>query len=185
MIIFGSGFLLNLLKIIFIMKKFIIMIFVFSLAHTSFSQNESEVTTYLLIRHAEKEKSNFEDKNPHLNELGFKRALRWSQIFKDIDIDSVYTTNYNRTLETANPTAASHHLKPIFYNPSDVDYVKFKEKTKGKTVLIVGHSNTIPNFVNSLIGQEKYSQIADSNYANLYIVTLIGYEISAIQLYVK
>ncbi len=169
----------------FIMKHFIFIILLFYLVLPGFSQNNSEKTTYFLIRHAEKEQSNSTDKNPHLNAEGFQRALQWSQVFKDLKIDSVYTTNFYRTIETANPTAASHHIKPILYDPTKINYAKFKEKNKGKTVLIVGHSNTIPDFVNALIGQEKYSQIADTNNANLYIVSVIGDEIIDVLLYIK
>ena len=100
-------------------------------------------------------------------------------------LDAVYSTNYNRTKETAKPTAASQHLKVTLYHPLKIDYTAFKKETKGKTVLIVGHSNTIPNFVNALIGKNKYKQIADNNNANLYIVTLIGDKISDLQLYIK
>ena len=48
----------------------------------------------------------------------------------------------------------------------------FIEKTKGKTILIVGHSNTIPGYVNKLLNKKKYFDINESNYSNLYIVTL-------------
>lgn len=167
------------------MKHFIFIILFSSLALSGFCQNNSEKTTYLLIRHAEKDQSNPAEKNPHLNNDGLQRALQWSQVFKDVKIDSVYTTNYNRTIETANPTAASHHIKPILYDPTTINYAKFKEKTKGKTILIIGHSNTIPDFVNALIGQEKYPQISDTNNANLYIVTVIGNEILDVLLYIK
>ena len=117
--------------------------------------------------------------------MGRARALKWSQVLKNVKLNAVYSTNYNRTQETANPTAASHHLKVINYNPSKIDYKAFKKETKGKTVLVVGHSNTIPNFVNALIGQDKYKQIADTNNANLYIVTIMGDKISDMQLYIK
>ena len=46
------------------------------------------------------------------------------------------------------------------------------KKTKGKTVLIVGHSNTTPMFTNGLLGEKKYDMIADDNNSNLYIVTI-------------
>ena len=48
----------------------------------------------------------------------------------------------------------------------------FKKDTNGKTVLIVGHSNTTPIFTNGLIGEKKYKMIDESNNANLYIVTI-------------
>jgi len=42
--------------------------------------------------------------------------------------------------------------------------------TIGKTVLIVGHSNTIPGLVNKIIKKDKYDQIKDYNNSNLYII---------------
>ena len=50
--------------------------------------------------------------------------------------------------------------------------------TKGKTVLVVGHSNTTPAFVNAVIKQKKYQDIDDNNNGNIYIVTIIDGKIS-------
>jgi hypothetical protein len=49
----------------------------------------------------------------------------------------------------------------------------FKTLTKGNNVLIVGHSNTTPQFVNAIIGENKYTDIADDENGLLYIVTII------------
>ena len=50
--------------------------------------------------------------------------------------------------------------------------MNFKLKTTGKTVLVVGHSNTTPQFANDILGEEKYPEINDDNNGNLYIVTI-------------
>jgi broad specificity phosphatase PhoE len=65
-----------------------------------------------------------------------------------------------------------NNLDITLYNPKDLDIKMFLEGTKGKTVLVVGHSNTTPMFVNSIIGKDKYEQIEDTNNGNLYIVTI-------------
>ena len=52
----------------------------------------------------------------------------------------------------------------------------------GKTVLVVGHSNTTPQFVNAILGVDRYSDIQDNNNANLYIVTRIKEETSSVLL---
>ena len=49
---------------------------------------------------------------------------------------------------------------------------EFINNTKGKTVLVVGHSNTTPSFVNKVLNEEKYQNINDSVNGNLYIVTI-------------
>ena len=56
----------------------------------------------------------------------------------------------------------------------------FQQETKGKTVLVVGHSNTTPAFVNKILAEEKYKDIDDNNNANLYIVTISGDEKTSI-----
>ena len=58
-----------------------------------------------------------------------------------------------------------------------MDTENFLEKTKGMNVLVVGHSNSTPTFVNTLLDKDKYPQIDESNNANLYIVTIIDSEV--------
>ena len=53
-----------------------------------------------------------------------------------------------------------------------MDTKAFLESIKGQTVLIVGHSNTTPMFVNAIIGEDKYKQIDDNINGNLYIVMI-------------
>jgi broad specificity phosphatase PhoE len=129
-----------------------------------------EISTYYLIRHAEKEI--IANKNPSLTSIGELRAQAWADVFREIKFDVIYSTDYKRTKATARPTAIKNNLELIIYHPRNIDIEKFKKDTKGKTVLIVGHSNTIPNFVNQLIGQKKYTDIEDDNNGNLYIVEL-------------
>lgn len=62
---------------------------------------------------------------------------------------------------------------------------KFLIDTKGKTILVVGHSNTIPMFVNKLLKNNKYQQIDHDNYGNLYIVEIIESTITDKLLYLK
>ncbi|MBO6606774.1 phosphoglycerate mutase family protein [Psychroserpens sp.] len=132
----------------------------------------TETTHFYLIRHAEKDKSNPENRNPHLTEKGQERALKWREIFKHIEFDAVYSTQYHRTIETATPTAKANNLDIQFYDPRKLYSEAFKSATQGKTVLIVGHSNTTPAFVNAIIGQDKYKSIDESNNGNLYIISI-------------
>ena len=71
------------------------------------------------------------------------------------------------------------------YNPRNVNYSEFKSKTIGKNILVVGHSNTIPGFANSLIGEDIYAQIDDRNNSNLYIITICNEKIHHKVLYIK
>ena len=113
------------------------------------------------------------DENPTLNDAGIKRANAWQGVFSDVRLDAVYSTNYSRTKSTAKPTADSKNLTILLYNPKDMYSESFQDQTHGKTVLIVGHSNTTNVFANKILGIDKYNQINDDNNSNLYIVTII------------
>ena len=129
-------------------------------------------TTYYLIRHAEKDRSDPSNKNPELSKDGVLRARKWAEYFENIKIDQVFSTNYYRTMHTASYTAAKKLVHVESYDPNHLYTDNFKELTKGKNVLIVGHSNTTPQFVNAIIGEKRYSDIADDENGILYIVTI-------------
>ena len=131
-----------------------------------------------LIRHAEKDRSDPLNKNPHLNEKGIERSLLWNGYFENKELNSIYSTNYNRTIETVLPISIAKGIKPIIYSASNINYESFLKKEKGNTVIVVGHSNTIPGFVNKLIKDDYYKQINDTVNSNLYIVKKCSEEIS-------
>ncbi|WP_460219175.1 SixA phosphatase family protein [Psychroserpens sp. MEBiC05023] len=159
------------------MKSLFTFIFIAIFCLPSFSQtmttnNEVETTTYYFIRHAEKDRSDKTNRNPDLTETGKERAKNWTVILQNIKFDAVYSTQYNRTMQTAEPTALENELEVKFYDPRALYSEEFAKATKGKTVLVVGHSNTTPAFVNSILKKRKYPDIDDNNNGNLYIVTI-------------
>lgn len=162
------------------MKKILFLSLILLTTLASFSQSEenSETSTYYFIRHAEKDRSDASNPNPHLIEKGKERAEHWKEVFKNITFDAIYSTNYHRTIETAQPTASKNNIVITLYNPKGIDVQEFLKNTQGKTVLVVGHSNSTPVFVNAVLGEEKYQHIDDNNNANLYIVTISGDNIS-------
>jgi broad specificity phosphatase PhoE len=145
-------------------------------------ENTSETTTYYFIRHAEKVRKNPDNKNPDLTKQGIARADNWSVVFENIHFDLIYSTKYNRTIQTAEPTAKKQQLEIQYYSANDLYNGDFQKQTNGKTVLIVGHSNTTPQFANDILGENKYSEIEDNNNSNLYILTIIGKEKNCILL---
>ncbi|WP_052158183.1 SixA phosphatase family protein [Lacinutrix jangbogonensis] len=155
------------------MKKLLLIILLFvCFGCKNTSEEKTDTTTYYLIRHAEKDKSDPSNKNPKLIEKGLKRAKNWSNHFKKVDFDAIYSTNYKRTIETALPTATHQDLEITSYNPRTLDIKAFLEKTKNQTVLIVGHSNSTPAFVNKMIGEEKYDTIDETINSKLFMVTI-------------
>ena len=149
----------------------LIITFSFAKAQNETKLNE-EITTYYLIRHAEKDKSDATNQDPNLIEKGLDRAEKWSNHFKNIDLDAIYSTNYNRTMATASPTATNQELEITPYSPNTLDIKTFLDETKNQTILIVGHSNTTPAFVNKILGEEKYESIDETINSKLFIVTI-------------
>lgn len=155
------------------MKKYLLVLIISCVFFNSYAQEVSP-TTYYFIRHAEKDRSDDTNKNPDLTKKGNNRAKNWSIVFENVDFDLIYSTKYHRTLQTAQPTATKQNLEIQYYSPNHLNDEDFKLKTNGKTVLVVGHSNTTPQFVNDILGELKYADIDDKNNANLYILTALG-----------
>lgn len=144
----------------------------FSSGNTNKKNNGTykETTTFYLVRHAEKDTSVAE--NPPLTEIGVQRAKSFAVFFEDKNVETVYSTNYKRTKSTAKFTAESNTVDIQYYEPGALYSESFLEKHKGETVLIVGHSNTIPALVNKMLGEKRFDMIPEKEYDHLYIVTI-------------
>ena len=143
----------------------ILKILVF-LLFTSFYKPSEGCSNIYLIRHAEKVRIDKSDRDPDLNKNGFLRAINWKNISR------IYSTNYKRTIKTVKPLAENNSLEIILYSSDEIIYEAFLKSSIGENTLVVGHSNTIPGFVNNLIDENYYDQIDDLNNSNLYIVSI-------------
>ncbi|MHA3788870.1 SixA phosphatase family protein [Flavobacterium hauense] len=139
------------------------------------SLSAQETTTIYLIRHAEKADAS---QDTDLSEVGKARAKKWESYFSNKSITAIYSTPYKRTTVTAEPLATANKLTINTYNPSEMDLMSIAGKNTGKSVLIVGHSNTIPKYVNKLLRENKYDEIDEIEFGYLYIVTIKGSEIT-------
>ncbi|MEN8798700.1 MAG: phosphoglycerate mutase family protein [Flavobacteriaceae bacterium] len=146
-------------------------------------ETEAPVSTFYLIRHAEKDRSDPENIDPELNQKGLGRAMHWAEILEDVSLDAIYSTDYERTTMTAAPTAVKKDITLMYYDPDELNIEQFKSNNAGSSVLIVGHSNSTPEFVNKLIGEDKYSQMDDYDNGSLFIVQLTGDQVTDIRLH--
>ena len=128
-------------------------------------------TVYYFFRHAEVVQD-VTTNDPILSVAGKQRALNYVNFFKNISVDAIYSTNFNRTKQTAQPLATSKQLELEIYNPYKIDYEAFKQKNKNKTVVVVGHSNTTPDFANKIIGKMLYSQMTEDNHSDIIKVVV-------------
>lgn len=151
------------------MKKLTLLILFLTIRISLVAQENSKTSTFFFIRHAEKI---LNIKDPDLTEKGKQRAIEWDYIFQYYKIDQVLSTDYKRTIQTATPIAKSNNLKIKKYHPFKFNVEEFIKNSKEQNIVFVGHSNTIPDLVNSFIQKKKYKQIDDLTYGNLYIVTI-------------
>jgi broad specificity phosphatase PhoE len=129
---------------------------------------EQGLTTVILVRHAEKES---DTENPHLSVAGRMRAADLAKMLESSGISAIYTSQYSRTIETAEPLAALLKIDAVQFDASrSNELVKriFAEHS-GKTIFVAGHSNTIPEIIAAL--GAKIPPIEDWQYDNLYVVT--------------
>lgn len=132
---------------------------------------KSEITTIILVRHAEKAKSN--DNNPNLSEIGQQRAKKLAKTLKNASINAIYATEFARTQETAKPLSEIINIpiKIIEANSTDKLVNEIQDKHKGENILIVGHSNTLPSIIEKL-GNIKIQEINENEYNNLFILNI-------------
>lgn len=120
----------------------------------------------VLVRHAEKVD---DSRDAELSETGRARADVLAALLKDMKIDTIYSSDYIRTRDTARPLAEALGLELELYNPGDLEVLATKLRAAEGRILVVGHSNTTPRLV-GLIGGEPGTDIAHDEYDRLYIV---------------
>jgi len=152
------------------MKKLLLILFV-AISSVSFAQ-EKVITTFILIRHAEKDLTQSTN-DPDLSADGKARATRLTEVLKKTDIQSIYSTLYKRTQQTVEPLAAAKNLKVNSYQANKMEEIdNMISQQAGGTILLSGHSNTVPQILNYLIGEEKYKTLEDTDYGNIIIVSI-------------
>ena len=133
-------------------------------------------TTVIFVRHAEKMAEPSDD--PGLSEAGQQRAAELARQLVDADVvagvDAIYSTSYRRTEETARPVADALSLPITSYDASNTETImdEIVKKHKGKIILVVGHSNTIPALIGNMGASKKVPEIKEDEYDNIYIVSI-------------
>ena len=148
----------------------------------AFAQTAEPVTTVFLIRHAERAEEPRQD--PPLTEKGAARSEALARLLSAAGIKAIFTSQFARTKLTAEPLAKQLGLTPtalnLKLNPSNPRQIA-EESTKetvekimahaGGSVLVVGHSNSIPDVI-TLLGADVTPTIDETKFDNLFIVTV-------------
>lgn len=153
------------------MKKALILVLFMTMNYGLLAQT----TTIYCIRHAEKVDNS---KNPDLSPKGYERANQWAYTFEKVPLKAIYSTDFIRTKATAKPTAESKKLEIITYDTKTLELEKINKNYPGQAVLIVGHSNSIPEMINQFINEKAYTTIEDTVFGNLYIISITNGKIS-------
>lgn len=151
-------------------------------ATSSSPQTGFKVTTVYLVRHAEKAATPAAD--PPLLEAGVQRAQELARKLGKAKIKTIYASQYLRTKQTAEPLAQQSGVavtvvpvKMSAANPRDLSPQYLKEMAErvysnsGGAVLIVGHSNTVPEIIKAL-GGDIAPAIDETVFDDLFVVTV-------------
>ncbi|WP_276134525.1 SixA phosphatase family protein [Polluticoccus soli] len=129
-------------------------------------------TTLIVLRHAEKETTGAD---PNLNSDGLLRAEELKRLLDNLSISAIYSTPFNRTRQTVQPLATAKGLSITEY-PTTKSYTDLESEIlsayRGKIVVVVGHSNTVPDMVKELSNNSFNVIIEDSQYDNLFVVSM-------------
>lgn len=127
-------------------------------------KNENEKKVIYMVRHAEKDVVPKND--PPLTTDGVIRSVDLASWFKDIQIDSIFSTDYARTRETAKPVAERKNLEISIYEP--VDFATQLKEMKVDTILVIGHSNTILEQIEALGFKKPQEEIHENEYDKIF-----------------
>jgi len=128
-------------------------------------------TTVYLVRHAEKD-STSDPVDPALSARGVVRAQALAKLLGHRRPAALFTTDTKRTRTTLEPLAVATGLQPQLYDPRrgrDLADRILKEYA-GKSVVVVGHSNTLLSLVDDFGATPPVDEIGENDYEYLFTV---------------
>ena len=146
------------------------MLLMISLLSFSWASFAADNYSIYLVRHAEKLT---DAKNPALTACGKERAAQLARLLSSVDVKTIYSTSYQRTMQTAKPLANQQKMVIKNYNPKYLEQLALQLKQKHENALVVGHSNTTPMLV-ALLAKQKVAPLTEHDYQYLYQVQLIN-----------
>lgn len=130
-----------------------------------------QARTIYLVRHADKVS---EETDSPLSDAGRARAKCLAKTLEDAHIQQIFTSDLQRTRQTAAPLAEKLNLKPVAIpigRPDDL--IEAIRSSKAKSVLVVWHDATLPKVLSAL-GAPEIISIAHTEYDRFFVLTLAG-----------
>lgn len=142
-------------------------------AGTDGRQSDPGGQLVFLIRHAERADAGMASAktpgaDPELSEAGKARAKALVGVLKDAQITSIFVTQYKRTRDTGQPLADAIGIPTVTIDATDGRLIQTIKAATGN-VLVVGHSNTVPEVIKAL-GVADPMTIAEEEFDNLFVV---------------
>ena len=109
-------------------------------------------------------------KDPDLTPEGKRYAERLAEQLPSAGLTAVYVSATKRAQQTAASLAKRHKIVPKIYDPADSQGVVAAALQEPGTVLIVGHSNTVPNIV-VLLGGQRPRDLAHEDFGDLWQIS--------------
>lgn len=148
-----------------------VAIFVLFSMVASVPAHAQQTRTIYLVRHADKVS---DDTDAPLSEAGRVRAACLANTLQDANIQQIFTSELQRTRQTAAPLAEKLHLKPVAIPLSKVDeLIEAIRSSKAASVLVVWHDATLPKILLAL-GAPEITPIAHTEYDRFFILTFSG-----------
>lgn len=122
-----------------------------------------------VVRHAEK----ISDSDQRLTDAGRARAQRLAAMLKDSGVSAIYATDTERARDTAGPLAATLGKPVQIYDELAPLVARLRRENAKELVLVVGHSNTVPDLLKAL-GDAETVTIASNEYDDLFVVVPKG-----------
>lgn len=151
--------------------KIIVLSLVILLAMVSCTKGQEEASVRLIVvRHAEKATEPAGD--PALTEAGNERARLLSELLLQEQVTAIYSTPFRRNQETVKPLADRLGLEITTYQPGNTGEFlsRILKEHPGEVVVICGHSNTVPAILNFLVREERYENLDESDYNDLFVI---------------
>ncbi len=129
-------------------------------------------STVFVVRHAERADAGTKPPpgaDPDLSAIGRARAESLAAMLKDARIAHIFTTELKRTQQTAEPLAKLLGVEPVVIVQKDVRALIDRLQSAAGNVLVIGHSNTVPEIV-KMLGIAEPISIAETEFDNLFIV---------------
>lgn len=157
------------------MRNSIFLLFALTVCLFAFGPVAAQSTnkTIVLVRHAEKDTSVANNPDPELSAEGRERAIKLMNFVKRYKPHEIFSTNYKRTRQTAEPIAAKRKKEIQTYDPAkQADLVTKIMASKTDHNLIVGHSNTIPVLANLIAKKEVFRNLLETEYGVVWVIRL-------------